>query len=89
MIDKTIRIRLLKHKDTDLLMAVSDELRGLVLHGRSVDEIERRLPAAIGDLLRAEGFDVVSMSLMVDKAFEVPDFGPPAFIANASLTGHP
>jgi hypothetical protein len=87
MIDKTIRIKVLAHKGGDLLMAVSEDLRGLVVHGRSDDEIEEKLPGVVRDLLEADGFEVVSLQIERQDESPVPDFGPPTFVANASLAG--
>lgn len=53
--EKTIRIRLLSHQKTGLLMAVSEDLPGLVVHGRTVGEIEERLPSVVADLIEAGG----------------------------------
>jgi hypothetical protein len=77
--------RLLRHRTSDLLMAVSEDLAGLVVHAHSEEEMEAKLPAAVQDLLEAEGYTVATVSLMRDKFSATPDFGPPAFIANASL----
>ncbi len=48
--------------------------------------MERKLPKAVQDLLEAEGYQVAGVELMRDKFSAIPDFGPPAFIANASLS---
>jgi hypothetical protein len=66
-------------------MAVSEDLRGLVVHAHSEEEMEAKLPTAVQELLEAEGHRVDAVSLMRDKFSAIPDFGPPAFIANASL----
>ena len=67
-------------------MAFSEDMPGLVVHGRSDEELDEKLPGAIRDLLEARGFTVVHVTLVRDKEHAVPDFGPPAFIASASLT---
>ncbi len=67
-------------------MAVSEDLHGLVVHAHSEVEMERKLPKAVQDLLEAEGYQVAGVELMRDKFSAIPDFGPPAFIANASLS---
>jgi hypothetical protein len=87
MIRKAIRIRTLRHPGTDLLTAVSDDLPGLVVHGYSDAELERKIPIVIRNLLEAEGFDVIELTVGPDADNSVREFGPPAFIANASLTG--
>lgn len=52
---KIVNVRIIKHRDTDLLLGISDEMRGLYVHGRSVEELENRIAAAIRELLEAEG----------------------------------
>jgi hypothetical protein len=66
------------------MAAISPELRGLVLHGRSEDEIERKLPVAVRELLEAEGNQIVSLTVERDDRFANSGF-PPPFIASASL----
>lgn len=82
--EKIIRVRLLCHP-TGLYMALSEDLDGLVVHGQSPEEIEERLPAIIRDLLEMSGARVHEVTLQRDEESNVPDFGPPAFIASASL----
>ncbi len=84
-IEKTIRIKVLEHQRTDLLMAFSPDMPGLVVHGRSAGELEEKIPGALKDLLEAQGFVVEHVDLIRDNEHALPDFGPPAFIANASL----
>ena len=52
---RTIHVYLLKHNESQLFVAVSAELSGLVVHGNSPEDIERRLEGVIRDLLEAEG----------------------------------
>lgn len=85
MREKRIRIRLLEHKDGELLMAISPDMKGLVVHGYSEEEITQKLPGAIRDLLEADGYNVAHVELLPDRENAVEDFGPPAFIASASL----
>lgn len=87
MIEKTIRIRLVGYKNSNLLMAVSDDLRGLVVHGRSQQEIAPKLEGAVRELLEAEGFRVLRLTVATEHESPVAEIGPPTFIANASLTG--
>ena len=84
---KDHKIRILDYKDSDLKMAVSDELRGLVVHGRSHEEIAELLPGAVRELLEAEGFRVIRLTVASEHESPVPDISPPTFIASASLTG--
>lgn len=82
MQDRTIRIRLLRHDKTGLFMAVSQDLKGLVVHGKSVEEIDERLPSIVRDLLEADGHSVANVELVEDVDLNFKDFGPPAFLAN-------
>lgn len=85
MEERVIRVHLVEHRKTGLLAAVSDDLRGLVVHGRTPQEIEKLLPDAIRDILVAQGFEVISVTAEPDERLNSAGFGPPAFIANASL----
>ena len=82
---RTIHVYLLRHREGDLLAAISTELHGLVVHGRSPEEIERKLAGAVRDLLEAEGHTVISVAVERDDRVTGAGFGPPPFIANAAL----
>lgn len=58
MKEKIIKIRVLCHQTTGLLMATSEDIAGLVVHGRSNEELEKKIPLAVRDLLQASGFTV-------------------------------
>jgi Domain of unknown function (DUF1902) len=88
MEEKAIRIRFAKHDDTVLLAATSEDLDGLVVFGKTVEEIERKLPTAIRELLEASHEQVGSVTVVPDDRISRAGFGPPAFIANASLVKH-
>jgi hypothetical protein len=84
---RVIRISVIKHAKADLLMAVSPEdMRGLVLHGRSLDEIEHRLPGTIRDLLEADGVGVDTVELRPAAGAGVRGFAVlGSFVANVGL----
>lgn len=82
---REIHVYVLQHKRNDLMVAISPELRGLVLHGRSSEEIERTLPGAVRDLLEAEGNKIASLTVRRDDRIADAGFGPPPFIADAHL----
>lgn len=85
MEERTIRIQLLRHEKTGLLVARSDDLLGLAVHGKTAEEIAKKLPSAIRDLLEAEGYKVIGVTAEADDRISRSGFGPPAFIASASL----
>jgi hypothetical protein len=64
-------------------MAVSDDMPGLIVHARSQEELENRLPGIVRDLLEADGHMVEHVHLERDS--NLADFDPPAFIASACL----
>lgn len=83
--NQTIRVHLIEHRKSGLLAAVSDDLHGLVVHGDTEDEIRERLPAAIRDLLEADGRHLVSLDIHTDDRHSRAGFGLPGFIADAAL----
>ena len=56
-----ITIDVFRYEDTGLLMAVSDELKGLMVHGRNERELNRRIPQAIRAIFEAEGKEVYKL----------------------------
>ena len=85
MEERTIRVTLRKHDTSPLLAATSDDLPGLLVFGRTREEIADKLPIAIRELLQAMGYQVISLTAVADERMSKAGFGPPAFIANASL----
>jgi hypothetical protein len=59
---KRITIKTVRHKTTGLLVAMSDEMKGLYVHARSEDELLERIPVAIRAILEADGCRVISVS---------------------------
>jgi len=86
---RNIHVQLLRHDPTGLLLARSDDLYGLALHGHSVKEIGDRLPGVIRDLLEAEGHKVgvVTMAQNLDRLANA-GWGLPSFVASAELGDH-
>lgn len=89
MLRRTIRVQVLRHNETGLLLARSDDLHGLLLHAHTLDEIQQRLPVVIRDLLEADGHQVDDVTTEADDRLARTGFGLPAFIASAALRdGH-
>lgn len=63
-----ITINVVMHRDTKLMVATSPELRGLMVHGRSPEELNRRIPEAIKALLEAQGHRVDTVESMDDES---------------------
>lgn len=82
-VERQVRITVLKHRDTDLLMATSYDLLGLMVPGRSEEELAEKIPAAIREILEAEGNEVLSVEFMEPRADLPEEFIPPPHIADA------
>lgn len=63
-IDTVVPLRILTHKETGLLLAVSDEMPGLYVHGRTDREIAERAPQAIHAILEANGAHTIGSRRM-------------------------
>lgn len=59
--NRTITVDVLQHEATGLMVALSPEMKGLIVHGRSDSELMERIPIAIRDLMEAEGCKVESV----------------------------
>lgn len=62
-----VRIEITRLAKTGMLIGVSDTMRGLIVHGRNVEEMETRIPQAIASLLEAAGFEDVAVTKMDDE----------------------
>ncbi len=50
---RSVRISVLQHRNTDLMLAISHDLPGLMVPGRSEDELMAKIPDAVQELLVA------------------------------------
>lgn len=48
-----IHVQIITHEKTGLLVALSDDLKGLYAHGRTIDELESNVVDAIRDIIEA------------------------------------
>jgi hypothetical protein len=75
---RAIRIQARVSRSTGVMAAYSDDLPGLLVAGNTQEEIARKLPGAVRELLEAHGLRVVKLAVSDD---ETPaDFGPPGFM---------
>ncbi|NBC34065.1 MAG: hypothetical protein GVY13_15430 [Alphaproteobacteria bacterium] len=78
MQEMVVRVKFLKNKRTGLLVAVSDDLKGLMVPARSMDEMGVFLPDAIKELMAAKGQSLEGVVIAAEAdddsgAFEVVD----------------
>jgi hypothetical protein len=101
---KTVTIRILRHREADLLRAVTDDatnkrdapwdpnnpdLRGFCLHGRSEHDIAARLGPELRDFLEHLGYVVRGdVTVVRDLECEIDHFWPSVYTATARLS-HP
>ena len=85
IVTRTIRIRIVQHRKSDLLVALSDDLKGLMVPGRSELELEQKLPEAVREILEAQGNRVISV-VTTREARHLPSaFIDRDYVANAQL----
>lgn len=85
MLEKIIHIKVLACLKSDLLMACSEDLKGLSVQGRSLRELEIKLPILIRELLETDGLAVENIEIVRENDGTDSDFVPPALVASAHL----
>lgn len=66
---KIIHIQRHIHQPTGLLAAYSDDLKGLLVFGKSNQELDTKIPGAIRELLEAMGHSVFSIEPITDAGW--------------------
>jgi hypothetical protein len=84
-ITRLIKIRVVQHRTSDLLVALSDDLKGLMVPGRSDEELERKIPMAVREILEAQGFRVISVTADSATGDLPAAFMAREFVANAKV----
>jgi hypothetical protein len=84
-VTRTIKVAIMQHRDTGLLIATSDDLPGLFLAGRTEKAIGDQLPDAVRTLLEADGSNVLSLTTGRDSTGLPPAFSTHNFIASAQV----
>jgi hypothetical protein len=85
IITKDIEIKVLTHRDTGMLAAYSPDLKGLLVMGRSEEDIARDLPGAVREILEAQGKQVVTVEATKKTGEPLGEWAPAAFVASARL----
>jgi hypothetical protein len=84
-VTRTIKVTIMQHLDTSLLIATSDDLKGLFLAGHSEAAIGDQLPDAVRMLLEAEGNNVLSLATARDSTGLPGSFSGRDFIASVQV----
>ena len=84
-ISKKFDIDVVRYNNSDLLMAFSKDVPGLLVSGRSETEIDKKLPGAIREILEAEGKKNITITIEIEPDDLPPAFSSRKFKANISL----
>lgn len=82
LLHRIIRVKSKFNAKNGLIAAFSDDLAGLLVVGRTIDELETKLPGAIREILEAEGNIVKAVEMQPDR--DVWE-GSPQFTAEANF----
>ena len=74
-----IGIQVSEHRDTGLLVAMSDDLRGFVVRAHTGDDLTGKLATSFKNFMAAIGTPVRNVEVVRNES--VPDIGPRAYIA--------
>lgn len=83
--ERIIQVRLKRHKDGDFFMATSPDMKGLVVHGHSEDEVLKKLPGVIQDLLELDNVRVKSVTPVSDERDGFVEVGTSRYMANTTM----
>ena len=78
----TIKIHVMKHRDTGLLAAMSDDLKGFIVHAHTEDELFGKLGTAFKHNMEAVGEPVSDVKVTQESP---EGFWPPVYVASGRL----
>jgi hypothetical protein len=78
----SIKIHVMKHKDTGLLAAMSDDLKGFIVHAHTEDELLNKLGSAFAHYMDAIGEPVSDVKVTQESP---AGFWPPVYRASGRL----
>ncbi|HEX2019060.1 MAG TPA: DUF1902 domain-containing protein [Aurantimonas sp.] len=76
-VQKEVAVDIIRHKDTGLFVATSEDMRGLIVHARTWEDLIARVPQAIKAIAEAD----TNSTVVVTNVDEVP-VKAQAFIPN-------
>lgn len=82
---REILVQVVANRQSGLLVAVSDDLTGLMVAARTEEQIEEELPMAIQEMLEAAGHIVVSVTTAPETRGLPAEFSSSVLIASARL----
>lgn len=75
-----INVSVLHHRTSGLLVAISKDLPGLSIAGRTIEEIEKQLEPTVRALLEASGERITALTVSPTQTL-----GPSGFVADPSF----
>lgn len=85
MESREYRIQVIRHRHSDLLMAISPDHKGINVAARSEAELKNELAAVLQAMLEAQGNHVVRVEVIEVEDAPVDEFEVNNLIANAQL----
>lgn len=82
---REIHVHLVRNRKSGLIVALSDDLNGLMVAGRTEEQVESEVPGAIRELLEAAGHRVLSVTAEQEPKGLPPEFSSSMLIARARL----
>jgi siroheme synthase (precorrin-2 oxidase/ferrochelatase) len=82
---RTIRVNVVRNVKSGLLVALSPDMKGLMVAARTEEQIEEELPGAIQEMLEAAGHRVISVTAEPDPKGLPAGFSTTGLIASARL----
>ena len=73
---KRIDIEIIRHAETGMYLAFSEDMKGLYVHARTLAELNDRVPVAIRDIYEAAGQKIESIEPVFDAEPEHEGFEP-------------
>jgi hypothetical protein len=77
------------YRGGSLILAFCNDLKGLLVCGRSSEEIEAKLPGAVAEILTARGAEIESVKVERYPGVQPVDFVPGVFSASVAIIEHP
>jgi len=77
-----IEIQILQHKTSGLLMAISKDVPGFIVHAHTDEELEEKLVPAYVAFMEATGAPLDDEYQLVNRS--TPDFWPPVFVLQST-----
>jgi hypothetical protein len=84
---REFRVHIAVHQPTGMRVGLSDDLPGLLIHGRSDDDIIAKAPGAVREILEAQGHRIAGVTALPESALAGSFAGLPLIVNAEMLPG--